>query len=190
MIHYIKPFSTSKKIGEVYNKMCSLVPDGDFICIQDYDTMVLTTETFKVIEAAVARYPDTAIFGAMTNRIAYSHQRVTPEMDPEPNIIAHILKAQAYAMKYPDGECESAKTIAGFFMLFKKSYWEKSPFIDEIYDANGNLFDYCFCRHAQKNNLPIRVIKGVYVFHAYRLLKENYKDTSHLRVYHQDGTYT
>ena len=82
---------------------------------------------------------------------------------------------------FDGGESVPARTVAGFFMLFKKEYWKQSPFQEKIYDKTGNLFDYNFCRHAMKNKMPIRVIRGVYCWHSYRLLANSFKDTSHLR---------
>jgi hypothetical protein len=183
-LYKFQPFSTLKNIGNEYNGHCRLVPNAeDLILLLDYDSMILTHEAYKVIENAIERYPDTAIFGAICNRVAYSHQRLLPHMDTNFDMQHHTRIAFDMATKYADGECEDAKTVAGFFMLFRKSYWEKSPFQPEIYDDRKNLFDYNFCRYAQKNKMPIRVIKGVYLWHSYRILKESYKDTSHLRCH-------
>lgn len=183
MIFYFSPFSTTKEIGNAYNAHCAMVPNAeDWICIMDYDAMILCPETFKVIEAAIARYPDTAIFGALTNRISYGQQRINEEMDPDPNILNHIRTAKILAKGYADGKCIDAKpaTIAGFFMLFRKSYWEYSRFQPFIQDERGVLFDHNFCLHAKKNGLPIRIILGAYLWHTYRIDKPDYRDASHL----------
>lgn len=182
MIYKFQPFATDKQIGREYNGHIQLVPNEDDWClVLDYDCQILCPDTYQAIENALKRYPDTAIFGAMTNRVAYSHQRIMLSPDPEDRMRVHIETAIERAEMYRDGECFEAKTVAGFFMLFRKSYWKKSPFQEKIYDKAGNLFDYNFCRHAMKNKLPIRVIRGAYVWHSYRLLKESFKDTSHLR---------
>lgn len=182
MIYKFQPFATDKLIGREYNAHCSLVPnDDDFILILDYDCQILCHQTYQVIENAIKRYPDTAIFGALCNRVAYSHQRITASPDPNDRMKDHIRTAIEFAEQFPGGESVPARTVAGFFMLFRKSYWKESPFQEKIYDKTGNLFDYTFCRHAMKNKLPIRVIRGVYVWHSYRLLADSYKNTSHLR---------
>jgi GT2 family glycosyltransferase len=183
MIHYFSPFSTTKEIGRVYNAHCAMVPKAeDWICIMDYDAMILCPETFKVIEAAIARYPDTALFGAMCNRIAYMQQRIKDEMDPNPNINDHISQAKWRAARYADGECTDAnpRTLAGFFLLFRKSYWEYSRFQPFIQDERGVLFDHNFCLHAKREGLPMRIILGAYLFHAYRIDKPDHRDASHL----------
>lgn len=182
IVSYIKPFSTSKKIGEAYNKQVSYC-STEYVCVMDYDAMILTPITFNVIEKAIERYPDTALFGCMTNRIAYSHQRLLPLPDENDSIRHHTKIAIEQAEKYPNGECKDTKSVAGFFMLFKKSYWEKNHFQENIFDERNNLFDYQFCRYAVKNKMPIRVIQGAYLFHGYRILKESYKDMTHLRCF-------
>lgn len=174
-----QPFSTTKEIGNELNAHCAMVPNSDdWILILDYDCMILTPATYQVIENAIAQYPDTAVFGAYTNRVAYHHQRLAPMSDND-SIQYHINIAKEMAEKFPF-ECEPAKNVAGFFMLFRKSYWEKWPFQDKIINEFGYLFDRHFCLHARRNNLPIRIIKGAYVWHSYRIDK-NYRDKSHLK---------
>lgn len=185
MIYYFKPFSTEKNIG-VYNDHCRIVPNNDdWILIQDYDSMVLSVNTFTVIEAAIKRYPDTAVFGAMTNRVGYSFQRHEGIMSENVDIKHHIALAEDLAARFGDGECEVAKSVAGFFMLFKKSYWNDNPFQETIFNEKRDLFDYQFCLKAKREKLPIRIIKGVYVWHTYRINKISTKDTSHLKCYTQ-----
>lgn len=180
MIYKLQPFSTTKELGKEYNAHVSIIPNSDdWAMILDYDCMILCPETFQVIENAIEAYPDTAIFGAYTNRVQYAHQRLAPMSDND-SIRYHLNIARARAKQFPF-ECEPAKTIAGFFMLFKKSYWENVPFQDDIINEYGYLFDRHFCLHARKNNLPIRIIKGAYVWHTYRIDK-NYRDQSHLKV--------
>lgn len=186
MIYKVQPFSTSKELGKEYNAHCALVPNpDDWILLLDYDCMILCPETYQVIENSINHYPDTALFGAFTNRVAYHHQRITPISEND-SIRHHIKIAKERAAQFPF-ECEPAKSIAGFFMLFKKSYWESNPFQDNIINEFGYLFDRHFCLHARRNNLPIRVIKGAYVWHTYRIDK-NYRDMSHLKVTTSDTT--
>lgn len=181
MLYKFQPFSTTKELGKEYNAHCALVPNADdWIMILDYDAMVLVPDTYKVIEAAIARHPDTVIFGAMCNRISYPYQRISKEPSENDSVISHMSIARELAIKYADGECRDARTVAGFCMIFRKSYWEQSPFQSRIFDENGNIFDYNFCRLAMKSGWPIRVIKGAYLWHTYRLGKD-YKDKSHLK---------
>lgn len=180
MIYKFCPFATDKKIfGKEINGHCALVPgDDDWILITDYDVLFLIPETFKVIETALERYPDTTIFGAMTNRVGYFNQRVGVELSLDDRVAYHIGIAMELAERYKDGECKDAMILAGFFMLFKKAYWNKVKFRDKIVDENDKNFDGHFCKPAQLDG-KMRIILGAYVFHTYRLLKDPY-DKSHL----------
>lgn len=182
MIYKFQPFSTTKHLGREFNAHCAMVPNAeDWILILDYDCMILCPQTYHVIERAIERYPDTAIFGAMTNRVGYSFQCQSGQVDYNTNIKDHHRISQQLANEFQNGECRPARTIAGFFLLFRKSYWMESPFQADIIDGRGMFFDASFCKHAQARRLPIRIIKGAYLFHWYRFEKENYLDKSHLR---------
>lgn len=181
MIYTFKPFSTTKDIGQAYNGHCELVPhDDDWILIMDTDTMMISPElAYPIIEKAIARYPDTWIFGAMTNRVSYSRQRVKVEIDTDPNTLNHYHRTKVLAETFSDGECRDAPTVAGFFLLFRKAYWKVNKFQDKIFDKDGKLFDYNFCRTAQSAR-RVRIILGVYIFHFYRLHK-SFMDKTHLQ---------
>jgi GT2 family glycosyltransferase len=134
------------------------------------------------MERAIDRYPDTEIFGARCNRVGYSFQRLTFGQDENDSIKYHTKVADDLAITYSSGECNDAHTVAGFFMLFRKSYWNKVKFQDTIMDMRGNLFDYNFVLPAFKAGNKIRIIKGVYCWHSYRIMQENIKSKEHLKI--------
>lgn len=180
-----KPFTTDKtKFGQEYNSHCELVPNNDdWILILDYDCMILSPMAYQVIETAIKRYPNTLIFGAYANRVGLTGQRLSGPIIDENDSIKHWQKmANERAEFYKDGECkEGAKLCAGFFLLFRKSYWLKNKFQDTIIQPRtGFFFDYLFSRPAGKQN-GIRLIKGVLCWHSYRIDK-NVKDKSHLKI--------
>ena len=184
MIYRFQPFTTDKsKFGEVYNAHCEIVPnDDDWIQIMDYDAMILTPIAYKIIDKAIEVYPDTAIFGAMCNRIAHDFQRPTISINENDSMRGHIAIAEDRAHNFQNGDCANVRTIAGFFMLFRKSYWMEGKFQDHIIGPTGHLFDWQFCQQAIKKEMPMRIIQGVYCWHTYRLTHENYKRKDHLKL--------
>lgn len=180
MIFKFQPFATDKNLGEEYNRHCSLVPsDEDWIMILDYDAMILHTKTYQVIENAISNNPGTKIFGAMTNRIGLSQQRIGKEPDKNADFLHHYRISEKLANEYPNGECKPAMVVGGFFLLFPKSYWLQNPFQQKVI-TNGVSFDFAFCEPARKQN-GIRIIKGAYLWHSYRLWKgSSWADRSHL----------
>lgn len=183
MIFTFQPFSPEKKIGEAYNAHCWLVPrETDWILILDYDAMILDPRAYTIMQRAIDAHPEAEIFTAYASRIGYSDQRLNPHKIEENDSIKHHLQiARDLADEWPNGECTPIHTAAGFFLLFRKSYWEKQKFQPEIVDSSGRLFDWNFCLPAMHRK-TIRLIRGVYCWHTYRLGKENLRDGAHLRT--------
>lgn len=176
MIYKFQPFSVTKELGKEYNAHCAIVPkDDDWILILDYDCCIINPVVYTVINTAIATYPDTEIFGAMTNRVNYARQRISPFMGDNFDMKYHFNKAAEVAAQYPK-ECDDTPTVAGFFLLFRKAYWNKCKFQDKIINSDLTLFDYHFCQKARK----IRIIKGAYVFHGYRIWKKDWRGQDHL----------
>lgn len=179
MIYIFKPYSTGKKIGEAYNGHCELVPDGNWILIMDYDAMFLDPRGFEIMEKAIENNPDTDLFSCYASRIGYDFQRLTTRIEDNDSIKFHLGIAKERADKYPNGECVNAPTIAGFFMLFRKEYWQRNKFQPNMFDSSGRLFDRNFALEAQKRN-RIKLIRGIYLWHTYRIDK-GCRDTTHLQ---------
>lgn len=183
MLYSFQPFSTDKKrFGETYNAHCGMVPnEDDWILILDYDCMILDSRAYKIMQKAIETHPEVEIFTAFASRIGYSDQRIDPsKIDPNDSILYHKKIAEDLASQWPNGECNHTHSAAGFFLLFKKSYWMKNPFQPEIMDSSGRYFDWNFCMSAMRKN-AIRVIRGIYCWHTYRLGQENIREGSHLR---------
>lgn len=182
-IFRFQPFATDKsQFGKVYNEHCAIVPrDDDWIQIMDWDAMILAKEAYPVIDAAIKRFPDTAIFGAKTNRVNRLEQRCSVELDTNDSMLYHLHKAKAHAESYKDGQCDPTSLVAGFFLLFRKSYWKHNHFQEHILNRKAQLFDYNFCLKARRDHLPIRIIRGLYVWHTYRMTHENTYSVDHLK---------
>lgn len=184
MIYRFQPFSTEKNLGECYNYHCSTVRSPeDWIQITDYDTLFLTTKTYQIIDNAISNPANSnvLIFGAMTNRIGRSIQRIQSEPDENDSIRRHIKIAEELADKYPNGETHEALMAAGFFLLFQKSYWLKNPFQEKIISPEGQLFDQAFCQSARKQK-RVAIIKGAYLWHTYRLTSPDWHSKEHLGI--------
>jgi hypothetical protein len=181
MIYKFQPFSPTKEIGSEYNAHCSMVPNPtDWILIMDYDAMVLDPRAYRIMELAIDRYPQVEIFGAYTNRIGYPWQRFNHMPDENSDIRYHLNKAKMLADRFPNGEAGTLPTPAGFFLLFRKSYWMENNFQPTLWGENQKLFDFNFALPAAKRD-NIRIIKGVYVWHTYRLLAGDWSNMDHLK---------
>lgn len=185
MIYEFTPSGTGERFrdyGEALNRHCALVPyDEDWIIIRDQDTMYFPLDHRKIIREATMLYPDTGVFGAVTNRIGLQWQLVNEEVSENPSVTDHYKIAKKLQEDF-GSECRTITQggIAGFFMMFRKSTWNAVQFNQGDMADCDVLFDWAFSISVRDNlKLPLRVIKGLYLFHFYRFHKDT-RDTSHI----------
>lgn len=178
-VWYSTPFSPEKNIGKAYNEFCAMVPDNDWICLQDGDSMFLRPDWGAQIEEIIRKHgKDYDLFGCVTNRLNSDKQRPFPADFDNPDILHHKgIADKLYNENYSDVKPHK-ELIAGLMMLFPKSIWNKVKFKEKsIY------FDTEFCRDLVKRGGKIGLMTGLYVLHFYRWDQENprtYK--KHLQV--------
>lgn len=177
-IHYLTPYSVEKNIGKAYNEACALIPDGDWICIRDGDTMFLTDHWGSQIEDIVSNNQEYSLIGCLTNRLRASHQLYHGEFSANSDVLHHQAIAERLHQDHYSEVIETQKGVAGMFMLFPKKIWQRVQFRE-----NSAAFDAFFCREIKKKGEMIGVAQGLYVFHKYRLGKENPKQNNqHLLI--------
>jgi hypothetical protein len=178
-VWYSNPYSVEKNIGKALNDFCAMIPDDDFICLQDGDIMYLTSEWGRQIEhvarTAGKRY---SLMGCLTNRLGRPIQRYKGEFSENFDIKHHALIAKELETNHW-GEVEDItrkKRIAGMFMLFPKKLWNRIKFQENCID-----FDDRFCQDILNAKGKLGLMKGLYVFHLYRCFSEvPHRDRSHL----------
>ena len=185
MIYEFTPSGTGPKLkdyGTALNKHCELVPnDDDWIIIRDQDTMYFPGPYRQIIKEAIEKHPDTGIFGAYTNRIGLSWQRLTPEPSEDSEIMNHYAIAAKRYSKYGSRCTEVNRPIAGFFMMFKKSTWKNIKFKEGDFSIHHDaLFDWEFSQRVLGSGLSTRLIEGLYLFHFYRFHQADYRSVKHL----------
>lgn len=167
MIYYFTPFDTKKRLGWIHNQYCKLVPNpDDYICILDPDTMFLNPHQQAWIEEIVEQHgKNWDLLGCMTNRIGVEEQIHSEFAFNSKYIITHTFIAEK--LHNTQSEIKETNLIAGFFMLFKRSLWDKIKF------EQGIDFDIKFCNAVKKSGGRIGIMQGIYIFHQYRLLSDN-----------------
>lgn len=162
-IWYSNPFSIEKNFGKAINDFCALIPnDDDWIVIQDGDMMYLQPDwgvtIHKTLEIHGSEYD---LFGCYTNRLREGHQLHKGTFNPIQDITLHF----EISKMYKGYDVEPIKSIAGLFMAFQKKTWIKvGGFKEKTY-----AFDSDFCRKVGK----IALMKGLYVYHGYRIWSNN-----------------
>lgn len=170
-----------KDYGRALNMHCSLVPfDEDWIVIRDQDSLYFPGDYRKIIREATIKHPNCGIFGAYTNRIGLKWQLIDEKRNDSTNIMELYEISRERSEKY-GSECETVnKPIAGFFMMFKKGTWKNAKFQEGDFSKCPVLFDWDFSQRVISMGLNTMLIKGLYLFHFYRMQQDDIRDTNHL----------
>lgn len=179
-IWYTTPYATDGNVGREYNEFCENVPGrDDWIVIRDGDCMFLTPEWGRQIEEVLRVHGDDyQVYGAMTNRIRSPHQRVVPDLFDEADIRVHVQKAFELEKENWGKVTSGGVGVAGFFMAFRRSTWEKTPFREK-----QKTFDTLFCADVMRAGGKIGLMTGVYLLHEYRIWSDNpLSEIKHLDV--------
>lgn len=163
-IRFITPYSQSKNFGKEMNEVISELPDGCWVVLTDGDSCFLTHRYGNQI-AEVCANTDFTLIGCMTNRLGRPIQRHTEEMSKDWNIMNHYHIAKQRETDYW-GEVEDItknKFVAGMFMLFHKSTWQKIKFKE-----NCITWDDQFSSDVIASGGRLGLMKGLYCFHFYR----------------------
>lgn len=130
-IWYSNPYSAEKNIGKALNEFCELVPENDWICLQDGDMLYLTPDWGKQIEDVIRKHGDNySLFGCVTNRLGRKAQRHEGTFSNNHDIKHHFEIAQKLRDEHwaEVEDITRQRYVAGLFMLFPKKLWLKHKF--------------------------------------------------------------
>lgn len=179
MIYFFSPYSQEKQLGKAYNDCMSLLPsDNDYACFTDLDVMFLTPNIGHQLQDIVTKYEthNVGLFTCLTNRVGNLQQCYLNQISQDPNISNHRHIALKLQSENYDQVEELTNIISGHFMLVKKSVWNACKFKEEGILAVDNNFS----RKVLTKGFKIYLLKGVYVFHYYRL-NEGRQNKQHLK---------
>lgn len=169
----------------------SLLPsDEDWAIFTDGDMCFLTEDWGDHIKEFIRLNPNAGLITCYTNRIGYKRQRYDGIFSGDMDIRNHSILAQK--IKY-EGHVKSKPmegSIGGFFFGLKKETWNEIKF-DETIGMLGVDADYS--ERILKSGRSILLMKGLYVFHCYRLINGR-KNRNHLllpngKLYNNNSKY-
>ena len=169
VIHHITPFLTGD-IGKGINKQIKHIPDDDWVCLRDQDTMFLLPHQGAMIEQIVYSNPPYDVIGCSTNRLGGIFQLWNNTLSDERDIVEHQKIALDAQRKY-GLELElvsNGNYLAGLFYLFRKKLWNEISF-----EEKSIQFDLLFCNSLYEKGKTMAIARGLYLFHLYRLGAEN-----------------
>jgi GT2 family glycosyltransferase len=166
-VHILKPYSVEKNLGKAYNEAIKLIPDGDWACLMDYDTMFLTPDCGKILYDYAEMFPFVGMFTCLTNRIhpLSPDQLYNGELNEDTDVRTHIRIAEKVKSDLYDTTTLN-KAVSGFLMMVKKTTWNDIQFSE---DKKCLGVDNDFCFRLLDNGRSIVRMDGLYIFHTYRL---------------------
>jgi len=176
-VHDIIPFAQDKNLGAAYNKAMALIPDGDWACFRDGDTMYLTADYGNILHEYATRFPKAGILTCLTNRISTlsQGQLLNGTVSNDSDIKNHIkLAEEQKKLLYQVKPIE--RVISGFLMMVSKDTWNEVKFVE---DRKCLVVDNLFSKHVMRSGRQILSMQGLYIWHTYRLITGIY-DKNHL----------
>lgn len=175
VVHHVIPFSGVKDLGYAYNQSISLIPDGDHVCLRDYDTLFLSPNTPNIIQKYVDEYPN-AVLTCYTNRVSElsKKQLWRNQVSHNTDILHHIDIAESIETNMTVSPINSF--ISGCLMVLSKETWKKHPFAE-----TGKCLgvDTEWSNRILARGVQILRMNAIYIFHTYRL-KKGVADKTHL----------
>lgn len=167
MIYYFAPFATDKNLGAAYNHYMSLLPnDDDYACFTDADTQFLLPDYGLQLEKIVKSHKDAGMFTCLTNRVGNVAQCLDMHLSTIPDVCHHKRLAKAQWNKYGTFCQRLSKPISGMMMLLQKKVWNNVKFQDGLLTVDNKISGDIL-----KAGYPVYLMKGIYIFHYYRLLE-------------------
>lgn len=169
MIFHITPY-LSGDIGRGINETIDALPEDSWIALRDIDTMFLLPEQPMWLEAIVKSDPEFDLIGVSCNRLGSTYQLYENQRSDDPDITHHINKAKIARDTWGNQieEVPDGVVLAGFFLLFRKSLWNEIKF-----EERSIQFDIIFSKVLHEKGKKLGLMRGIYLFHTYRLGAEN-----------------
>lgn len=189
MIHYITPGHSDLNLGREINNYVKLVPDDDWICLRDIDTMPSYHEVFFKQCEDISQ-TDYGLVGCMTNRLGLQHHLIQGIKQENSDWKYHrnsgklLWKKHKSNIKQMDFNLqEMSHSIGGVFMMFSKKVWlAVGGFEEGGVSINGYFFDYLFTKKVIQAGFKIGIAEGIYMIHMYRPdAKDTRTYTQHIR---------
>lgn len=176
MINFISPFSIGKKYGVELNRHISLLPKEDWVCVMDWDCMLLSPMQVPKMYEYIAQYPEVDLFLATSNRSGSHSQRYNGRISEKDGMKAWHLEAENLLNGSNSITLNVDGKISGYLMLFSVKTWEKIGFSE---DLNILSIDRDFVKNIISLNGTVAIMDKILVWHSYRLLHGT-KNKEHL----------
>lgn len=162
------PKDKDKQLGLAYNNVMKQTKDEDWVCFLDHDAMFTTIDWYRQITNIVEKYPQIGLYTCMTNRINCRYQLANVNRDNH-DIKYHRIIGKKLQKEYNTeiSDITNQKTkLSGVVILISKKTWNA---VGGFIEKDGLLgVDNDIHKRCKDKNIPVGLMKGVYVYHWYR----------------------
>jgi GT2 family glycosyltransferase len=171
MIYFFTPYSFEKKMFHAWEQYMNLLGDDDWAVMMDGDIMFFQANFGHIVKEYIDKYPDTGLFTCYASRSGTGYMMPPGAKVAGHNIMIHQLKAKQLEKANHLQVQEIKKRVTGHFMAMKKSTWNKiyEDAKERCKDFNVLTVDTEISHAILAAGLKIRLMKGLYVYHYYRL---------------------
>lgn len=173
-IHYFTPYAYDKNLGKAYNECFKNIPDHDYVCIMDGDTMFLNNDFGHQIAKTIKKRPGGAIYTCLTNRIGNPEQQYRVKISNISYIDYHKNIADNLKKTKELDTASAKKRTSMLVSVISKKVWNDIKFRDGMIGV-----DWDFSQRVLDAGHKIYIMQGLYVFHLYRF-GQNIRNTRHL----------
>lgn len=176
-LHTVIPYREDRNLGKAYNDTFTLIPDEDWLCITDYDVLMLLPDTIRQLYKYIEQFPDADMFICWANRtFATNAQIYNGAVNDDSDIRNHIKIAKELSQQ-PISVTQIFQNVSGFLMLIPKRTWLQIKFVEDLKCLG---VDTMFSQAMLAANKKIYRMNSIYVFHTYRL-ENGVQDKTHLQ---------
>jgi len=169
-VHHISPARSDKNFGKAINQLIEHLPENDWICLRDIDTVPTNHVDFIKQCEEIANTGEFDLVSCMTNRLGLPYQLVNGIINESMDFAEHMGIGRYLAQMYWTEVVKAPNAIAGIMMLFSKKTWLAIGKVPEGgIVLNGAFVDYHICEAIYRLRLKIGIAKGIYLWHTYRL---------------------
>lgn len=176
-VHFLTPYAVDKNLGRAYNESMTLIPQGDWACLMDYDVQLLTPDAGRIVYEYAMRAHPQDLLTCFTNRVSplSKMQLLGGEISNNSDIRYHIQLAERQK-KLLYQQTVIHRDISGMLMLINRALWEQFAFTEDRLCLG---VDTEYNRRIRAANKLIYRMDGLYCFHSYRL-STGINDKTHL----------
>lgn len=175
-VHHITPARADKNLGKAINQLIEGLPDNDWVCLRDIDTVPVNHVEFIKQCEEIANRGDFDLVSCMTNRLGLHYQLVDGKINESMDFLEHMEIGRKLATEYGSQVAKCPASVGGIMMLFSKRTWLKIGKIPEGgIVLGGKYIDYHISEKVSKLRMKTGIAQGIYLFHVYRIGMEGKK---------------